>query len=79
MNDSDLTKNCFALIPYLCIYEKCYDGYDNIIKTYPTFMNDIEKLETTKIFKEMHPNATEKDIIAHGMTMIVFTYFLCEL
>jgi hypothetical protein len=70
-------KKLMFMTKYSLIYEKCYNAYDDIIKTYPTFREDIDKLKTTQIYKETNQNATDKEIVTHEFTLIILTYYLC--
>lgn len=75
--DTECAKNLMLEYMYSSIFEKCYNSYDEIVKNDIFIHNNIERLKTTQIYKENNINATDREIVAHSMTLIILMHIMC--
>ena len=63
---------------YSTIFEKSMNAYDNIIKTYPNFQEDMRNASWIQKWKFNNPTANDIEMIAHAYTTIVLTHLLAS-
>ena len=80
-SDSDNNNNIVQLHGlysnlYNNIYSESINAYDNIIKNYPTFENDINNQNWVKHSIDNYDKLNNIEKVAHAFTMMVLTRLL---
>lgn len=74
MNKMEDTKVSIMETIYQTIYEESMRAHENIIKTYPSFQDDMRKANWIQKWKLDNPDANDIETIAHAYTMIILSY-----
>lgn len=63
---------------YSTIFEESMKAYDNIIKTYPNFQEDMKNATWMQKWKYNNPTANDVEMVAHAYTTMVLTHLLAS-
>ena len=70
------TNASFLETMYTILYAKSLNSLDEILKMYPDMQKDINNIDWMQKWMCEHPNATERDALAHAFTMSMISYMI---
>lgn len=71
-------NNSFVETMYGTIYEESINAYDNIIRAYPNFQEDMRNTTWVQKWKYNNPSASDVEMVAHAYTTMILTHLLAS-